>query len=69
MDVNSTAIFPGLDTEILGPDCGFVNYPENLPSGLVDGGTTPYEQHLMIAYERNGSEMEKSYLDPTSITS
>jgi hypothetical protein len=58
--------FSGLDTETLGPDCGFVNYPENLPSGLVDGDTTPYDQYLMIAYERDDSEMEKSYLDPTS---
>jgi hypothetical protein len=58
--------YSGLDTETLGPDCGFVLYPEELPEGLSDGEAIPCDQYLLLAYERDGGDMEKSYLDPTS---
>jgi hypothetical protein len=50
------------------PEQGFVTYPasEQLPAGLVDGGEIPGEQWIMLAYRRDGSEMDQSYLDPVS---
>ena len=63
------AIFDaGLDVGSLGPDCGFVEYPqpEAMPGGLTDLGTIPDQQWLMIAYERDGEAMDSSYLDVIS---
>jgi hypothetical protein len=50
------------------PDQGFVIYPppEHIPVGLVDGKTIPGEQWLIIAYGRDGRELDKGYLDPVS---
>lgn len=48
------------------PDHGFVVYPDLLPPGLVDGGTIPGEQWLIIAYQRNGTDLEAAYLDTVS---
>lgn len=58
--------FAGLDTATLGTDCGFVQYPDTLPSGLVDGGTVPGDQWLMLATSRDDLPMEPSNLDVTS---
>ena len=58
--------YDGLDTATLGPDCGFVQYPDELPDGLVSGGEIPDEQWLVLAYERDGMAMDPSVLDPTS---
>ncbi len=51
------------------PDQGFVTYPgeEHIPGDLVDGGTIPGEARLMIAYGRDGSELDQAHLDPTSV--
>jgi len=59
--------YSGLDVKTLGQECGFVNYPEKMPSGLIDGGTIPYEQWLMIAYERDGALMDPCYLDAVEL--
>ncbi len=56
----------GLGTDSLGTECGFVQYPDVMPEGLRDGGQIPGEQWLMLAYERDGMDMEPSYLDITS---
>jgi hypothetical protein len=56
----------GLDTATLGTECGFVQYPDVLPDGLVDGGEIPGEQWLLLAYERDGLPMDPSNLDITS---
>lgn len=56
----------GLGTATLGPDCGFVVYPDTLPEGLVSGGEVPGEQWLTFAWERDGMPMDPSNLDPTS---
>lgn len=58
--------YGGLDTATLGTDCGYVTYPDNMPSGLSDGAPIPGEQWLMLAYERDGAAMDVSTLDPTS---
>ncbi len=58
--------FAGLDNATLGPQCGFVNYPDTLPEGLVDGGESPGEQWLTLAYQRDGLAMEICNLDITS---
>jgi hypothetical protein len=51
------SFLPGLDVETLGEECGFVNYPENVPDEL------PEEHWLMLGYERNGAALDKSVLD------
>jgi hypothetical protein len=56
----------GLDVATLGPTCGFVNYPPaSFLVGLSDGATLGIhngnEQWSMIAYNRNGASMQKSY--------
>jgi hypothetical protein len=51
------SFYLGLDVESLGPECGFVNYPERLPEGL------PEEHWLLLGYERNGRPLDKSILD------
>lgn len=58
--------FAGLDTDTLGTECGFVQYPDVMPEGLTDGGEIPGEQWLLLAYLREGLEMEASWLDITS---
>lgn len=58
--------YSGLDTGTKGADCGFVEYPLSLPTGLVNGGAIPDEEWLMLAYERDGGPMVSSYLDPVS---
>lgn len=47
---------------------GFVEYPPagQLPAGLVDGEAIPGQQWLMVAYQRDGGDLDASYLDPTS---
>jgi len=59
--------YSGLDVKTLGQECGFVNYPEKMPSGLIDGGTIPDEQWLMMAYERDGALMDPCYLDSVAL--
>ncbi len=58
--------YAGLDTATLGTDCGFVTYPDTLPTGLTDGGEIPGEQWLMLAYQRDGMALDESYLDITT---
>ncbi len=58
--------YAGLDNAGLGAKCGFVTYPETLPTGLVSGEAIPGEQWLQLAYERDGGPMEVSNLDVTS---
>ncbi|MFH0945679.1 MAG: GEGP motif-containing diheme protein [Planctomycetota bacterium] len=58
--------FGGLDEETLGADRGFVNYPPDLPVGLENGAPIPHEQRLMLAYQRDGGELDPSSLDPKS---
>ena len=58
--------FGGLDEKTLGADQGFVNYPPELPEGLLDGAPIPHEQRLMLAWERDGGGLDPSSLDPTS---
>jgi len=58
--------YAGLDTGTLGPECGFVQYPDSLPAGAMDGAPIPDEQWLMLAYERDGLELDPSNLDVTS---
>jgi hypothetical protein len=53
----------GLDAGSLGPDCGFVTYPEELPEGISDGSPLPGEHRLMLGYERNGVPLDRSHLD------
>ncbi len=47
---------------------GFVEYPsaDQLPAGLTDGGEIPIDPWMLVAYERDGGEMDESYLDVTS---
>jgi hypothetical protein len=54
-----------LDAETLGPDCGLVRYPANLPDGLSDGSPVAGEFRLMLAYERNGAPLDRSKMDVT----
>ncbi|HUT99929.1 MAG TPA: GEGP motif-containing diheme protein [Myxococcota bacterium] len=56
----------GLDNASLGTDCGFVEYPDELPSGLIDGGEIPGQQWLILAYERDGDPLQACNLDVTS---
>ena len=57
--------YSGLDVDTLGPDCGFVNYPKEMPQGLSNGAPIDGEYWLMMAYERDGLPLEPSYLDAT----
>ena len=41
--------FAGLDVKTLGTECGFVNYPETLPSGLTDGAPITGEHWLRFS--------------------
>jgi len=58
--------YSGLDVDTLGPDCGFVLYPEKMPEGLSNGNPIDGEHWLMLAYERDGMSLESSYLDTAS---
>jgi len=58
--------FAGLDNATLGTECGFVTYPDELPQGLEDGGEIPGEQWLILAYGRDGIDMQPCNLDITS---
>lgn len=58
--------YSGLDTETKGPDCGFVEYPQTLPQGLTDGAEITDAQWLLLAFGRDGDDMDTSYLDPVS---
>jgi hypothetical protein len=60
--------YAGLDTATLGTACGFVQYPNQIPSGVADHGPIPGDQYLQIAYLRDGAPMDPSNLDPTSGT-
>ena len=55
--------YADLDTDVLGPDCGFVRYPEAFPDGVADGAPIPGEPWLLLAYERDGVTLEPSGLD------
>ncbi|MBU1700904.1 MAG: hypothetical protein KJ970_14090 [Candidatus Eisenbacteria bacterium] len=52
------------------PDQGFVTYPpaEFIPEGIEDGGEIPGEQWIMIAYGREGNDLDPGHLDYTSGT-
>ncbi len=52
------------------PGQGFVTYPpaDRIPDGVAEGAAIPGEQWLMVAYERDGAGLDKSYLDPASGT-
>lgn len=58
--------YAGLDTATLGTECGFVLYPNTLPSGLTDGAEVADIPWLLLAYERDGLAMAPSELDITS---
>jgi hypothetical protein len=58
--------YGGLDTDTLGTDCGFVDYPSPLPAGVASGAPIPGEPWVQLAYERDGGPMEVSTLDTTS---
>ncbi|MFH2006844.1 MAG: GEGP motif-containing diheme protein [bacterium] len=58
--------YAGLDTATLGTECGFVEYPDSIPAGVVDGAEIPGEQWLLLAYERDGLAIDPSNLDITS---
>ncbi len=58
--------YDGLDTGTLPDPCGFVQYPNQLPAGVVDGQPIPGEPWLMLAYLRDGLPLDPSTLDPTS---
>jgi hypothetical protein len=55
--------FGGLDSAGLGADCGFVQYPSPLPSGVRDGAPIPGEPWMLLAYERDGRPMDVASLD------
>jgi hypothetical protein len=56
----------GLDTATLGTVCGFVEYPDTLPTGLTDGVAIPGDFWLDIAYQREGLPLDVSTLDPVA---
>jgi len=61
--------FPGFGVDDLGADCAFVEYPAEtygLGYGAWIGQEIGHEQWHILAYEREGIPLEKSYLDPVS---
>ncbi len=59
----------GFDVYALGADCAFVEYPpETYTLGHGDwiGPNTGHEQWHILAWERDGAPLEKSYLDPVT---
>jgi hypothetical protein len=59
--------YSGLDIKTLGQECGFVNYPESMPAGLTNTGKIPGDPWLMIAYGRDGKDMDPCYLDSVQL--
>ncbi len=55
--------FGGLDAAHLGPECGFVRYPDSLPAGVRDGAPIPGEPWLLLAWARDGRPMDPAALD------
>ena len=61
--------FPGFGTADLGTDCAFIDYPDEtygLSWGDSIGAKLGQEFWHIIAYERDGQPLEKSYLDPAT---
>ena len=59
----------GFDVYALGADCAFIEYPPeiyNLGHGDWIGQNTGHEQWHILAWERDGAPLEKSYLDPVT---
>jgi hypothetical protein len=56
--------YAGLAPATLGTECGFVEYPDTLPTGLVDGAAIAGDAWLLLAYLREGLPMDVSILDP-----
>jgi hypothetical protein len=57
----------GFDVDALGADCAFVEYPSEtygLGHGDWIGQVTGHEQWHILAYQRGGQSLERSYLDP-----
>jgi hypothetical protein len=59
----SAVFYGGLDVKTLGPQCGFVLYPNMLPQGVMDGASIPGEPWVILAYERDGQPLDPSTLD------
>jgi hypothetical protein len=55
--------YSGLDVETLGPECGLVRYPLQLPAGVSDRSPLPGELHLLLGYERDGLPLDPVGLD------
>ncbi|MFH1807555.1 MAG: GEGP motif-containing diheme protein [Pseudomonadota bacterium] len=47
-------------------ECNFVTYPDQLPTGLIDGAAIPDAQWLLLAHQREGEAMQPVNLDPSS---
>ena len=58
--------YAGLDTATLGTECGYVTYPDVLPTASIDGTLILDEQWLVLGLERDGLPMDPSNLDITS---
>ena len=61
--------YPGFGVADLGTDCAFVEYPDEtygLSWGDLIGAELGQEFWHIIAYERDGQPLEKSYLDPAT---
>jgi hypothetical protein len=61
--------YPGLGAATLGTDCAFVDYPDEtygLSWGDSIGAKLGQEFWHIIAYEKDGQPLEKSYLDPAT---
>lgn len=59
----------GLGVDDFGTDCAFVEYPGEtygLADGVWIGTELGHEQWHIIAYKREGADLEESYLDPSS---
>ncbi len=56
--------YTGLDDAGLGPDKGFVNYPDTMAhTTLQDGQEIPDSQYLILAYDRDFAPIPVSYID------
>lgn len=61
--------YPGLGTaDFTDPDQGFVTYPDPayIPSGLTNGSTIADQQWMMLAWWRDGADLDPGYLDASS---
>lgn len=45
------------------PERNFVNYPNILPEGLTHGSEIPYDLFMILAYKREGQDLDESYYD------